>query len=228
MILTIFCSKLKIKRCWFLERKAMTNLESILKSKDITLPTKDHIVTAMVFPVVMHRCESWTIKKAKHWRIGAFELWGWRRLLTVPWTARKTNQSILKGSTLTIHWKGWCWSWSSNTLATWWEEPTHWKRPGCWERLKAGGEEGDGGWDGWIANMNLCKLWETVEDSGAWCDAVHGVAKSQTWFCDWRTKRFQAHLVQRVCLKQKWWYTLQSRFSSCPVSQAKKNMCISH
>ena len=87
----------EIKRCLLLRRKAMTNLNSVLKNRDITLPTKVHIVKAMVFPVVMYRCESWTIKKAEHQRIDAFELRCWRRLLRVPWTARRSNQSILKG-----------------------------------------------------------------------------------------------------------------------------------
>ena len=87
----------EIKRCLFLGRKVMTNLDSILKSRDITLSTKVHLVKAMVFPVVMYGCESWTIKKAKHRRTDAFELWCWRRLLRVPWTARRSNQSILKG-----------------------------------------------------------------------------------------------------------------------------------
>ena len=86
----------EIKRCLLLGRKAMTNLDSILKSKDITLPTKVHIVKAMVFPVITYRCESWTIKKAKHQRTDAFKLWCWRRLLRIPWTARRSNQSILK------------------------------------------------------------------------------------------------------------------------------------
>ena len=86
----------EIKRCLFLLRKVMTNLESILKSRDITLPTKVHLVKAMVFPVVMHGCESWTIKKAECWKIDAFELWFWRRLVRAPWTARRSNQSILK------------------------------------------------------------------------------------------------------------------------------------
>ena len=88
----------QIKRCLLLGRKVMTNLDSILKSRDITLVTKVHLVKAMVFPVVMYGCESWTIKKAKHRRIDAFELWCWRRLLRVPWTARRLNQSILKGT----------------------------------------------------------------------------------------------------------------------------------
>ena len=94
----------EIERHLLLGRKAMTNLDSILKSRDTTLPTKFHLVKAMVFPVVMYGCERWTIKKAKHQRIDAFELWCWRRLLRVPWTARRSSQSILK-SVLNIHWK---------------------------------------------------------------------------------------------------------------------------
>ena len=93
---SVYCSCHEIKRCLLLERKAMTKLDSILKTRGITLPTKVHLVKAMVFPVVMYRCESWTIKKAERWRIDAFELWCWRRLLRVPWTARRSNQSILK------------------------------------------------------------------------------------------------------------------------------------
>jgi len=89
------CSN-EIKRCLLLGRKVMTNLDSIFKSRDIILPTKVHLVKAMVFPVVMYGCESWTVKKAEHWRTDAFELWCWRRLLRVPWTARRSNQSILK------------------------------------------------------------------------------------------------------------------------------------
>ena len=109
----------EIKRCLPLWRKAMTNLDSILKSRDIALPAKVYLVKVMVFPVVIYGCESWTIKKAECPRTDTFELWCWRRLLRVPWTARRSNQSILKKSVLNIHWKDWCWSWSSNTLATW-------------------------------------------------------------------------------------------------------------
>ena len=86
----------EIKRCLLLGKKVMTNLDSLLKSRDITLPTKVHLVKAIVFPVVTYGCESWTVKKAEHWRIDGFELWCWRRLLRVPWTARRSNQSILK------------------------------------------------------------------------------------------------------------------------------------
>ena len=98
----------EIKRCLLLGRKVLTNLNSILKSRDITLPTKDHLVKAMVFPVVMYGCENWTVKKAESRRIDAFELWCWRRLLRVPWTARRSNQSILKEISPGISWKEWC------------------------------------------------------------------------------------------------------------------------
>ena len=95
----------EIKRHLLLGRKAMTNLDSIIKRRDITLPTKVCMVKTMVFPVVMYRCEHWTIKKAEHRKIDAFELWSWSRLLKVPWTARRSNQSILKEVNLNIHWK---------------------------------------------------------------------------------------------------------------------------
>ena len=109
--------------------------------------------------------ESWTLKKAECWRIDAFELWCWRRLLRVPWIARGSNQSILKEMSPEC-WKDWCWSWSSSTLATWCEELTHWKRPWCWERLEAGGEGDDRGWDGWMASLTQ---WTWVwENSRSW------------------------------------------------------------
>ena len=95
----------EIKRRLLLGRKVLTNLDSILKSRDITLPTKVHLVKAMVFPVVMYGCENWTVKKAEPRRIDAFELWCWRRLLRVPWTARRSNQSFLRRSVLGVHWK---------------------------------------------------------------------------------------------------------------------------
>ena len=95
-----------------------------------------------------------TIKKVECRRIDAFELWCWRRLLRVSWTARRSNQSILiSKSVMNIHWKDWCWSWNSNTLATWCEELTHFKRPWCWERLKARREGDNRGWDGWMASL---------------------------------------------------------------------------
>ena len=116
------CSQ-EIRRCLLLGSKAMTKLGSVLKSRDITLPTKVCIIKAMVFPVVMYGCESWTIKQAEHWRIYAFELWCCRRLLRVSCIARRSNQSILKE--INPEYKDWCWSWNSNILATWCEELTH-------------------------------------------------------------------------------------------------------
>ena len=135
-----------------LGRKTMTNLDSILKSRDITLLTKIHIVKAMAFPLVMYGGEIWTVKKAecqKNW-------WFWTVVLEkTSWESlgQQGDQTSLsyRKSILNIHWKDWCWSWNSNTLATLYEEQTYWKRPWCWERLRAGGEEGSRGRDGWMA-----------------------------------------------------------------------------
>ena len=118
-----------------LGRKAITKLDSILKSRDITLLTKVYLAKDIVFPVVRYWCESWIITKAESQRMDAFELWCGRRLLKVPWTARRSNQSVPRKSTLNIHWKDWCWTLSSNTMATWCQQLTQWKRPWCWERM---------------------------------------------------------------------------------------------
>ena len=131
----------------------------------------------MVFPVVMYGCESWTIKKNEHQRIDAFELWCWRRLLRVPWTARRSNQSILKESVLGVHWKDWCWSWNSNILATWCKKLTYLKRPWCWARLKAGGEGDDRGWDGWMASPTQWR-WVWVSSRSLWWTGRAGML----WF----------------------------------------------
>ena len=141
------------KRCLVLGRKVMTNLESILKSRDITLPTKVHLVKAMVFSVVMYGCESWTIKKAEHQRINAFELGCWRRLLRVPWTARRSNQSMLKEIRPEYSLEG-----LMLKLKLQYYDHLMWRSDSfektlCWERLKAG-REGDGRrWDGWMASL---------------------------------------------------------------------------
>ena len=132
-----------IKRCLLLGRKTMTNLDNTLKSRDITLATKVRLVKAMVFPVVMYGFESWTIKKAECRRIDAFELWCWRRLLRVPWTARRSNQSILKEISPQCSLEGMMLKLKLQYFGYSCEELTHWKRLWCWEGLGAGGE-GDG------------------------------------------------------------------------------------
>ena len=161
----------EIKRRLLLGRKVMTKLDSTLKSRDITLSTKVRLVKAMVFPVVMYGCESWTIKKAECWSIDAFEL------LRVPWTARRSNQSIQRRPVPGVHWKYWGWSWNSNTLATPCEELTHWKRPWCWEGLGAGGEGDDRGWDGWMASPTQW-TWVWLNSGSWWWTGRPGVLQS--------------------------------------------------
>ena len=179
----------EIKRCLLLERKVMTNLDSIFKNRDITLPKKVCLIKAMVFPVVMYGCESWTVKKAEHRRIDAFELWCWRRLLRVPWTARKSNQSILKVIGPGCSLEGMMLKLKSSTLATSCKKLTHWKIPWCWEGLRAGGEGEDRGWDGWTASLTRW-TWVWVNSGSWWWIGRPGVlqfmgSQSRTRLSDW-------------------------------------------
>ena len=141
----------EIKRCLLLRRKVMTNLDSILKSRDITLLTKVHLVKTMVFPVAMYGCESWTIKKAERWRIDAFELWCWRKLLRVPWTARRSNPSILKQISPEYLLEGLKLKRQYFDHLMW--RADSFERPWCWERLTVGGEGDNRGWDSWMASQ---------------------------------------------------------------------------
>ena len=184
-----------------LGRKAMTNLESILKSRNITLPAKAHLAKDMIFPVTMYGCESWTVKKAEHWRTDVFELWCW--LLRVLWAAKRSNQSLLKEISPEYSLEGLMLKLKVQYFGHLMQRTDSFERCWCWERLKAGGEGDDRGWDGWMASP--------IEWTWVWVN-------SKSWWWTGRPGMLQSMGLQRV--RYDWvteliWFSYDFIFSIC-------------
>ena len=173
--------------------RSLTNLDSLLKSRDITLSTKVHLVKARVFSAAMYGCDSWTMKKAEHQRIDAFEVWCWRRLLRVPWTARWSKQSILRDISPKYSLEGLMLKLKLQYFGHQYKELTYWKRPWCWERLGAGGEEDDRRWDGWMVSLPQ-RTWVWANSWRQWRTGKPGLLQSmgsQRAGHDWVTEWFE-------------------------------------
>ena len=182
--------KHEIKRCLLLGRKVMTDLDSILKSRDIALPTKVCLVKAVVFPVVMYGCEIWTIKKAECRRIDAFELWCWRRLLRVPWTARRSSQSLLKEISPGCSLEGLMLKLKRQYFGHLMQRTASFENTLIWESLRAVGEGDDKGWDGWMASPTRW-TWVWVDFGSWWWTGRPGMLRfmgSQRVGHDWATE----------------------------------------
>ena len=203
--LQMVITAMKLKDAYSLEGKVVTNLDSILKSRDITLPTKVHLVKAMGFPVVMYGCESWTIKKAECQRIDAFELWCWRRLLRVPWTARRPNQSILKEISPGCSLEGLMLKLKLQYFGHLMRRADSFEKTLMVGKIEGGKRRGHRGWDGWMTtmslsnmDMSLSELRDLVMDREAWCVSVH--AKSQTRLSDWTELNWRISNVENLSM----------------------------